>query len=101
MKLACLSCYVIVLCSSVLLAAEPVGSIPNTSVLTMEGDIASTMIDGIDKFLLRETAESIAKREAQWEQPLDFSSHEAYEKSLAPRRERLEKVIGLRDDHIF
>jgi dienelactone hydrolase len=66
----------------------------------MAGDIASQMIDGIDKFLLRETAESIGQREAQWDTPRDFSSHEAYEKSLARRRERLAKMLGLRDSRV-
>lgn len=100
MKLACLSLSLFALYCVPLLAAEPVVSLPNTQPLTMEGDIASQMIDGIDKFLLRETAESVAKREAQWEKPLDFSSNEAYEKSLAPRRERLAKMLGIRDERV-
>jgi dienelactone hydrolase len=42
-----------------LAAAEP---LPGTQPLTEGGDLASKMVDGIDRFLLRETAESVARR---------------------------------------
>ena len=39
---------------------------PGTKPLTMQGDIASTLVDGVDRFLLRKTEESVAKRPAFW-----------------------------------
>jgi dienelactone hydrolase len=43
--------------------------LPGTQPLTTQGDLASQMVDGIDKFLLRETAESVAHRpkRRKWE----------------------------------
>ena len=76
-----------------------VASIPHSSVhaekvslsgskpLKMTGDIASTLVDGVDRFLLRETSNSVARRESHWQR--DFSSPEAYAKSIEKNRERL------------
>ena len=69
--------------------AEP---LPNTQPLTLQGDLAEQMVAGIDRFLLRETADSIARRPRHW-QP-DRSSAAAYQASLAPNRQRLAKIIG-------
>jgi dienelactone hydrolase len=69
-----------------------------TQALTMEGDLAAQMVDGIDRFLLRELAQSAAKRERYW-QP-DVSSPEGYEKSLAPLRDRLKHILGVRDARV-
>jgi len=62
----------------------------------MEGDIASQMIDGIDRFLLRETAASVGTREKHYQR--DFSSPEKYTESLAPNRARLAKILGVVDE---
>ena len=67
----------------------------DTKPLTLEGDIASHLVAGVDKFLLDELAASVAKRPAYWNR--DFSSHEAYEKSVEPNRKRLAQILGLRD----
>ena len=67
----------------------------DTKPLTLEGDIASHLVAGVDKFLLDELAASVAKRPAYWNR--DFSSHEAYEKSVEPNRKRLAHILGLRD----
>jgi dienelactone hydrolase len=72
--------------------------LPGTQPLTAEGDIASQMVAGIDKFLLRETDESVAKRERHWKR--DFSSTEAYNKSIKPNRKRLKDILGIRDDRV-
>lgn len=70
-------------------------SLPGTKPLTMEGDIASTMIDGIDRFLLRELEASIGKRASHWKR--DFADKTAYNKSVEPNRKRLAHLLGLRD----
>ena len=67
----------------------------DTKPLTLEGDIASHLVTGVDQFLLDELAASVAKRPAYWDR--DFSSHEAYVKSVEPNRKRLALILGLRD----
>src|SRR5262249_26038859 len=70
-------------------AAEP---LPDTQPLTRDGDLAAQMVAGIDKYLMRELAASVEKRKQYWKP--DFTSPEAYAKSLAPNRERLKKILG-------
>ena len=70
----------------------------NTKPLILEGDIASHLVEGVDKFLLNELATSVKKRKAYWNQ--DFSSHKAYVKSVKPNRDRLAHILGLRDQRI-
>ena len=41
--------------------------LPGTKPLTESGDLASKMIDGIDRFLLRKIDEAAAKRDAFWD----------------------------------
>lgn len=80
------------------IAAEPANTLPNTQPLTIEGDIASHLVDGVDRFLLRKLDESVAKRESHWHR--DFSSPEAYQKSIEPNRQRLAHILGLRDARV-
>ncbi|HYT94696.1 MAG TPA: hypothetical protein VEL76_38625 [Gemmataceae bacterium] len=72
--------------------------LPGTKPLTMQGDLAAQMVAGIDKYLTRELAASVAKRAAHWKQ--DFSSPEAYAKSVRPNRERLKKMLGVVDQRL-
>jgi dienelactone hydrolase len=77
------------------LAAEP---LPETKPLTREGDLAAQMVEGIDKYLMRELAASVEKRKQYWKP--DFSSVEAYTKSVQPNRERLKKILGVVDARV-
>lgn len=77
------------------MSAEPY---PGTKPLTLEGDIASQMIDGVDRFLLREIEQSVEKRAKHWKR--DFSSPEAYSKSIEPNRKRLAHILGVRDERV-
>ena len=43
-------------------AGQAVEPLPATQPLVMQGDLAEQMVAGIDRFLLRETAESAARR---------------------------------------
>ena len=61
--------------------------------LTWEDDIASRMVDGIDRFLLRKLSESAALRERHWQR--DLSSSENYGRSIEPNRQRLTKILGM------
>ena len=56
--------------------------LPGTSPLTERGDLAAKMVEGINQYLLRATAESVAKRPA------------------APDRERFKKIIGAIDPRV-
>jgi len=77
------------------LRAEP---LPETKPLTRDGDLASQMVEGIDKYLMRELAASVEKRKQFWKP--DFSSVEAYRKSVQPNRERLKKILGVVDERV-
>src|SRR5262245_19885451 len=77
------------------LSADP---LPGTKPLTMKGDLAAQMVSGIDKYLDRELAASVEKRKTFWKP--DFSSPEAYEKSVQPNRERLARLIGVVDKRV-
>jgi dienelactone hydrolase len=75
-----------------LLAQE---NLPGTSPLTMTGDLAAAMVNGIHRFLDRETAAAPQDRVRFWHR--DYSSPEAYEKSVSGNRERLRTIIGAVD----
>jgi len=64
----------------------------------MEGDIASNLVAGADRFLLRKLDESAAGRPQFWHR--DFSSWQAYEQSLAANRDRLARILGVRDPRV-
>lgn len=80
-----------------LFAADP-QPYPGTEPLTMEGDIASTLVDGVDKFLLKKLDESIAARAKHWN--YDLANSEAYTKSVEPNRKRLAHILGVRDARV-
>jgi dienelactone hydrolase len=96
LALSCLSCFSWSPC----LAQQKVTGdpLPGTEPLTMEGDIAAQMVAGIDKFLLREIELSVGRREQHRKR--DFSSPEAYNKSIEPNRQRLKKILGVVDDRV-
>jgi dienelactone hydrolase len=78
--------------------AVDLSPLPGTKELTMEGDIASELVAGVDKFLLRKLDESIKQRERHWKR--DFSSPEAYNKSIEPNRKKLAHILGVRDARV-
>jgi dienelactone hydrolase len=78
-------------------ADEPV-PLPGTRPLMMEGDIASQLVDGVDRFLLRKIDESVAGRAQHWKR--DASSPERYAESIEPNRKRLAQILGLRDQRL-
>lgn len=91
-------CFLTFLASNVALAAEPSNPLPGTRVLNMTGDIASTLIDGVDRFLLRKIEESVDRRPRHWRR--DTSSWEAYTRSISSNRQRLARMLGVRDERI-
>jgi len=71
---------------------QSVETLPQTQPLTWDGDLSARMVDGIDRFLMREIERSVGERQKLWHR--DFSSREAYAKSIQPNREHLQKYIG-------
>jgi dienelactone hydrolase len=76
-------------------AAAP---LPDTKLLAEQGDLAAKMVEGIDKYLMREIAASVEKRKQYWKP--DFSSPETYLKSVQSNRDRLKKILGVVDDRV-
>ena len=74
---------------------QPVDALPGAERLTWEGDLSLRMVEGIDRFLMREIERSVVERQKLWHR--DFSSPDAYEKSIQPNRDRLQKIIGAVD----
>src|SRR6516164_9258790 len=72
--------------------------LPDTKPLTLEGDIASQLVEGVDKFLLREIDRSVERRARRWKR--DFSSPEAYNRSIEPNRQHLAHMLGIRDPRL-
>jgi len=69
--------------------------LPGSGALTWQDDIASRLVDGVDRFLLDEIARSERQRGRHWRR--DSSSAGAYDKSIEPNRTSLAKIIGARD----
>ena len=81
-----------------ILYANEVDALPGTQPLTLEGDIASQLVDGVDRFLLRQIEASVDGRQHHWKR--NFSSADAYNKSIEPNRQRLAHILGVRDPRV-
>ena len=75
-----------------------------TAILDIPGDIASELVDGVDRFLLKELNKSIQKRFALWPKPnesaLNTADNSAYEVAMQPLREELRARIGMIDARV-
>lgn len=84
------------------MCADPGDRMPEvldgTQRLTLEGDIASNLVAGVDRFLLKELDQSEAQRSRHWKR--DFSSPEAYTESVSTNRARLAHILGVRDKRV-
>ncbi len=72
--------------------------LPNTKPLMREGDLAAQMVEGIDKYLMRELQDAPKKQKDYWKQ--DASSVAAYLKSVEPNRQHLRKILGVVDERV-
>ena len=88
-------CVLCVVCGEKFSRADP---LPGTQPLTFTGDPAAAMVAGMHKYLDRETAASVEKRKQFWKP--DFSSPDAYAKSVQPNRERLKTILGVVDQRL-
>ncbi len=66
-----------------------------TAPLTWDDDIASRMVAGADRFLLKRLQDSIDARAKHWSR--NFESPKAYNESIEPNRQRLRYITGVRD----
>ena len=73
-------------------------TLPGTQPLTVDGDLAARLLEGMDHFLSRELAASVERRQSRWKR--DFRSAEAYQKSVEPNRERLRQILGIVDRRV-
>jgi dienelactone hydrolase len=89
-----LSIWIVLVCSASIALADDkkIETLPGTQPLTMEGDIAEQLVDGVDKFLLRKIDESVGKRELA-KPDYDYQKIEA-------SRDRLAKMLGIRDNRV-
>ncbi len=69
-----------------------------TQALEVPGDLADQMVAGIDRFLLRQTADSVARRSRRWHR--DLTSAEKYKASVAANRGHLARIIGAADPRV-
>jgi dienelactone hydrolase len=69
--------------------------LPGTAPLTEQGDLAGQMEDAIQRCLLQRTREVSGERQSLWHR--DYSSREAYEKSVSAHRRRFRRIIGAED----
>ena len=72
--------------------------LPGTQKLELSEPLDVAMVRGISEFAEQEIALSRDRREAHWHR--DYSSPEAYEKSIAPNRERFRTYIGAVDERV-
>jgi len=74
---------------------ENIQTLPGTKPLEWTDNLSVRIVTEAHDYLDRKLSESAAAREKLWHR--DFSSKEAYEKSVAPNRESFKKCIGLTD----
>ncbi len=89
----------LILMSSTVLGEVP--GLPDTKPWENRGDskaAAAEMVEGIHRFLDRETEASLEARQRHWQR--DYSSPEAYIESVDLNRRRLEAILGAVDPRV-
>ncbi|MEY3226085.1 MAG: hypothetical protein RLZZ536_704, partial [Planctomycetota bacterium] len=97
-RLSLLALSLLWLVSPTLVLGQSVSGPAGTAPLTVEGDLASQMIDGLDRFLLGQIAAEAASRPERL--ALDLTTAETLQKSLEPQRQRLAKILGTTDPRL-
>ncbi|WP_166824614.1 alpha/beta hydrolase family protein [Thalassoroseus pseudoceratinae] len=86
------------LCVNLLAAIGQADPLPETQPLTMEGDLASEMVAGIDRFLLRQIDQTRAERFNEWKSA--FTQSKSREKFIEQKRTALAKMLGVVDSRL-
>ncbi len=78
-------------------AAGPAGTrlLDSSRQLDSDADLASDMVDGIDRFLVKMTERAEAARDREW--IIDAEDEASYVVAIASRRERLRSILGIAD----
>src|SRR5437762_3028351 len=77
---------------------HPLPGLPGTLPLTWTGDLSIKMMDGAHRYAERKIGESVRTRQKHWSR--DFSSRQAYERSVEPNRRRFMQKIGVVEDRL-
>ncbi|MAT16542.1 MAG: hypothetical protein CMJ46_14880 [Planctomyces sp.] len=80
------------------LRAESPDVHPGTKKLELDRPLDEVMVEGIDRFAMQALEDARIEREANW--PVDYSSLEAFKKTVAPLREELKQLIGVVDERV-
>ena len=90
----------LVFCNASASSAPP--ELSETMPLQMTGDIASDLVDGVDRFLLRRLEESIDLRLQQWPVPKVASVRNSsdYAMAIEPLRNKLRDCLGMVDQRL-
>lgn len=72
--------------------------LPGTQTLTQQRPLDVVMVEGIDRFALREIEQARQQRRSLWN--LDYTSPSAYRASLEPYRSRFADRIGVVDPRV-
>ncbi len=72
--------------------------LPDFPQLTIEGDVAAQLVDGVDRFLLKQIEKSASSRTQFWNR--DLSSPATYATSISKNRDALAKMLGIRDQRV-
>ncbi len=86
------------LCVTSTFAQDRPAQVPGTQPLTIDKPLDVFMIEGLDRFCLKEIEQARGARDSLWKR--DYSSLEAYEKSIAPYREKFRTIIGAVDPRV-
>ncbi len=78
--------------------ADDVEHLPDTQPLTAEGDLSFEVLHRVDRYMLRRIEESVVDRQKHWHR--DYTSADAYRKSVEPNRARLRRIIGVVDERV-
>lgn len=88
----------ITLCGVIATAQERPATFPGTEPLMADKPLDVLMVEGIDRFCLKEIEQAREQRESLWKR--DFGSAEAYDKSMALYREKFRTIIGVVDQRV-
>src|SRR5688572_27058857 len=78
--------------------AQSTEPLPNTKLLAASNELSADMVAGINRYLTRATSQSVEERQKLWSR--DFSSPEAYARSVETNRQRLRQYIGVVDERV-
>ena len=86
------------LCVSAVLGAHAQG-LPGTALLTGTNDLSDAYLNGVDRLMLRETQRMAGERHRYWARDF-FACQQGYVASVETNRQRLARMLGVRDARV-